>query len=347
MSQGADEGQIERRALLGAALLGWSVPSFTPAAQAQAATSPAIFIGTITVTLLGSGSPILDPNRFGPSTLVQVGGLNLLFDAGRGCTVRLNQIHLPLGRIDGLFLTHYHSDHVNGLPDLWMTSYLPGPTMARTAPLQMYGPTGVARLAETMHAAFADDIRIRIADEHVSEAATTIQAHEFPEDGGKVFEAERVAVTAFRVNHGPLIKPAVGYRIDHAGQSVLLSGDTRPEENVIAHGTGVDLLIHEVCAAAPELANMPTVKAIIDHHTAPEQAGRIFATTKPKLAAYTHIVLLNRPPIPLVTLAQVEADTRRAYDGPLVIGEDLTRFVVGEGEVRVQHWDNARQAYAG
>jgi ribonuclease Z len=199
-----------------------------------------------------------------------------------------------------------------------------------------------------MHAAFADDIRVRIADEHVAEQATAIQAHEFPEEGGKVFEAAGVTVTAFRVNHGPLIKPAVGYRIDHAGHSVLLSGDTRPEENVIRHGTGVDLLIHEVCAAPTELASSPTAKAVIDHHTTPEQAGRIFAQAKPRLAAYTHIVLLNRPPIPTVPLAQVEAETRRAYDGPLVIGEDLTRFVVvGDGEVRVQRWDHGRQGYPG
>ncbi len=270
-----------------------------------------------------------------------------LFDAGRGCTIRLSQVGVPLGRIDAVFLTHYHSDHVNGLPDLWMTSYLNGPTMSRTAQLHLHGPTGVARLADTMHAAFADDIRIRMADEHVSEQATAIQAHDFPENGGTVFEAAGVTVTAFAVNHGPLIKPAVGYRIDHAGRSVLISGDTRPEENVIRYGTGVDLLIHEVCAAPTELASVPTVRAIMDHHTTPEQAGRIFAAAKPKLAAYTHIVLLNRPPIPVIPLSQVEAETRRTYNGPLVIGEDLTRLAVGDGDVRVQRWDSARQGYPG
>ena len=349
MAPRADDADPKRRALLGAALLGWALPEVVPAAHAQAAQPAAPPEGAITVTLLGTGSPLLDPDRFGPSTLVQAGGLNLLFDAGRGCTIRLNQIHVPLGTIDALFLTHYHSDHVNGLPDLWMTSYLNGPFARRTAPFQMHGPTGIARLADTMHAAFGDDIRIRVADEHVSEPGTKVEPHEFSEAGGTVFGRGGVTVTAFAVNHGPLIKPAVGYRIDHAGRSVLISGDTKPEENVIRHGTGVDLLIHEVCAAATQLGGLPEVRAVLDHHTSPEQAGQIFAAAKPRLAAYTHIVRLSRPGVPAVSLPEVEAETRRAYGGPLVIGEDLTRFVVvGDGGgVRVQRWDHARQGYPG
>ncbi len=336
----------KRRMLLGAAITGLAMPALL-AVMARAQTTPdRSGEGTITVTLLGTGSPILDPNRFGPSTLVQAGGLHLLFDAGRGCTIRLSQLRVPLGRIDGIFLTHYHSDHLNGLPDLWMTGYLPGPAMARTEPLALYGPDGLTRLVEMMRSAFSDDVKTRMADEKVSESATAISTHEFPAGGGKVFESKGVTVTAFPVNHGDFIKPAVGFRIDYAGHSVLLSGDTRPDENVVRHGKGVDLLIHEVCAAAPALAAQPATKAIMDHHTTPEQAGRIFASTRPRLAAFTHIVLLNRPPIPVISLSQVESETRTTYDGPLVIGEDLTRFVIEDGQVRVRRWDFTRQAYS-
>src|SRR5699024_897887 len=92
----------------------------------------------MTVTLLGTGSPVPSAERFGMSTLVQAGGLDLLFDAGRGATIRLNQVGLSAGQVDGLFLTHFHSDHVNGLADLWMSSYIPA-LGGREGRFQMYG----------------------------------------------------------------------------------------------------------------------------------------------------------------------------------------------------------------
>lgn len=337
-------GLMERRALLQAALSGFGAALAMPATgRAQQQPTQA---GAMAVTLLGTGSPSLNPARFGPATLVQAGGLNLLLDAGRGCTVRLGQIGVPLGQIGGVFLTHFHSDHVNGLPDLWMTSYIPTPYAGRRAPLRLWGPTGAVRLAERMRSAFEDDIRVRMADENVPEAATAIEAHEFAEAGGRVFEEAGVVVTAFPVNHGPLIRPSVGYRVDHAGRSVLLSGDTKHDENVIRHGTGVDLLLHEVCAIPAEvLRTTPAAVAIAEHHTSPEEAGRVFAAARPRLAAYTHIVQTTRPPVPPVPLQQIEAETRRAYDGPLVLGQDLDRFVLDGAGVRIQRWDAARQGY--
>jgi ribonuclease Z len=337
-------GQTGRRALLHMALLGGSVVLAAPA-LGWAQPAPA---GAMTVTLLGTGSPSLNPARFGPATLVEAGGLRLLFDAGRGCTIRLGQLRVPLGGVGGVFLTHYHSDHVNGLPDLWMTGYIPTAYAGRRAPLRLWGPVGLARLAEQMRAAFDDDIRIRMADEKVPEVATRIEPHEFAEAGGKVFMEAGVTVTAFPVDHGALIHPSVGYRVDHAGRSVLLSGDTKFDETVIRHGTGVDLLVHEVCAIpAAVLRDDPAAVAIAAHHTSPEEAGRVFAAARPRLAAYTHFVLVTRPPVPPVSAEQIEAETRRSYDGPLVLGEDLTRFVISDAGVQVQRWDGARQTYDG
>ncbi|MBX9750475.1 MAG: MBL fold metallo-hydrolase [Roseococcus sp.] len=284
--------------------------------------------GGIIVTLLGTGTPNPNPARFGPSTLIQAGGLDLVFDAGRGCPVRLAQCGVPLGRVAAVFLTHFHSDHVNGLADLWMSSYVPPGWGGRRTPLRLFGPPGTARMAHHLREAFADDIRIRMADEAVPEEATQIAPQDFPATGGVVFDEAGVRVTAFEVDHGQHIRPAVGFRIDHAGRSILLSGDTKPHPNIVAHGAGVDLLVHEVCALPPALRGKPGPQAIADHHTSPAQAGAIFEATRPRLAAFTHIVQIAGPGVPPVPLETMEAETRAVYDGPLVFGEDLMRFTL-------------------
>jgi len=328
----------------GVGLLGaWLAPSASPApAWAQ---MPPAAAGTITVTLLGTGSPNTNPVRFSAATLMQAGGLNMLFDAGRGCTIRLRQIGVRLGDVGPVFLTHFHSDHIVSLPGLWMTGYIQAPYGSRSEPLVLIGPEGTKQMAEGMRAAFGADIRIRMADEKTPEASTQIEARDFNDDS-VVFEANGVKVTAFAVNHGPLIQPACGYRVDHAGRSVLISGDTKFDERLIRYGTGVDLLIHEVCAAPPEALERPHNQAIMEHHASPEEAGAVFSRAKPKLAAYSHIIELTPTGSTIPDPTLIEAATRRTYAGPLTIGEDLMRFVVGE-TVMVQRWDAARQAYPG
>jgi len=325
--------KLPRRGLLGAAaVIGWGADLVAQAA-AQPARTPNP--GSIVVTLLGTGSPPVTPSRFGPSTLVEAGGLRLLFDAGRACTIRLNQVRVPLGGIDAVFLTHYHSDHINGLPDLWATGYIQAPYFGRKGALRVIGPPGAARLCDNLYAAFADDIRIRQADEGTPEAATGLVPQEFPEEGGVVFDESGVRVIAFAVNHGPLIRPAVGYRIDHAGRSVLISGDTRYDERVILNGTGVGLLIHEVCTIPAGLEGFPQAQAVAAHHTSPEEAGQVFARAQPRMAAFTHLVELTRPGFPAVPTAEITTQTRRYCSGPLTVGEDLTRFTVAH-DVRVE-----------
>lgn len=298
---------------------------------AAALASPAVAApqpSRMVVTLLGTGSPQLNPNRFGPSVLVQAGGLNLVFDAGRGCTIRLNQVGVPLGTVDATFLTHFHSDHINGLPDLWMTSYIRTPYGDRKTPFRLYGPTGTARMAASMRETFKDDIATRMADEQISEVATRIDAHEFPEAGGLVFNERGVRVTAFAVEHGPLIHPSVGYRVDYEGRSVTLSGDTRMSQNLINHAKGCDLLIHEVSVIPKAAEGDPTAQRVQAHHTSPEEAGQVFSAVKPKLAVYSHIVQIIRPKIPIVSVAEILSRTRRTYKGPLAAGEDLTRYTI-------------------
>ena len=140
-------------------------------------------------------------------------------------------------------------------------------------------------------------------------------------------------MTAFAVNHGELLHPAFGYRVDYAGRSVTISGDTKFNENLIKHASGTDLLIHQVAAAREELLQSPVFKVILDHHTKPEEAGVVFTRTRPKLAVYYHFVLLGSPKVPAITEKEVVDLTRKTYAGPLVVGEDLMAFRIDRDQV--------------
>ncbi|WP_326519436.1 MBL fold metallo-hydrolase [Acinetobacter sp. CAAS 2-6] len=284
------------------------------------------------ITLLGTGSPVPSEQRFGMSTLVQAGGYNLVFDAGRGAVIRLTQAGMPLGKVNGVFLTHYHSDHVNGLSDLWMTGYIPA-FGGRQGDFNVYGPTGVMALVEGLKMAHADDIRVRVADGELKKEATNIVAHEFSAEGGIVFNQNGVVVTAFKVEHDHhgAIQPALGYRVDYAGRSVLISGDTIPTANVLKYGKGVDLLIHEV-AEFQDIQALPQVYA---HHTNPREAGDIFNQTKPKMAVYSHIVNGVSSKIIGIPDEVLIQRTRVNYQGPLVVGRDLMSFLLTPNKIDV------------
>lgn len=290
--------------------------------------------GDLTVTLLGTGSPLVSTERMGNSTLVQAGGYNLVFDGGRGMSIRLAQAGLTCGEIDGIFLTHYHSDHVNGVSDAWMTGYIP-PLGARAAPLDMYGPVGLNKLAQGLRMAHADDIRMRVQEAGVGPATVEIEAHETGTLDQVVFNRDGLRVRMFEVDHdkADFLTPAVGYRIDYRGYSVLISGDTRPTPNVIKWGRGVDLLIHEVADFVDP--TLPAIQNVYDHHTSPQQAGQIFSQTRPQMAAYSHIIAGVPPRLPELPISTIVDRTRTAYQGKLTVGEDLTRFTISSAGVGV------------
>jgi ribonuclease Z len=276
---------------------------------------------TIKVTLLGTGSPLPVIERFGPSILVEAGGHKFLFDAGRGALQRLRQADVKYKDIHGVFFTHLHSDHVVGFPDLWLTGWLTG---QRVEPLRVWGPKGTKNMMLNLEKAFAFDIKARISDNTGAPGGVAIRAEDINE--GVLFENNGVKITAFLVDHGQL-KPAFGYRIDYAGRSVVLSGDTRRSENLIRMSKGVDLLIHEV--VSPEVLarmNFPAdlTKTIIEYHTTPEQAGEIFSLVKPRMAIFSHIIQ------PIATEKDIIPPTRKNYTGAVELGEDLMTIDVGE-----------------
>src|SRR5437016_3368042 len=148
------------------------------------------------VTLLGTGTPIPSKDRFGPCTLVEAGDQKLLIDAGRGATIRLSQLNIPIGRIGALFLTHFHSDHTVGIPDLWLTGWLESHFGMRQAPLCVVGPRGANVLMSNLQKAYADDIKIRIEDEKLGPDGIGVSIEEYDHDG-IVYDNGGVRVTAF------------------------------------------------------------------------------------------------------------------------------------------------------
>ena len=275
----------------------------------------------IRVTLLGTGNPRPVLSRFGPSTLVEAGQQKLIFDCGRGVAMRLYQLDIPFNDITGLFLTHLHSDHTVGIPDLWLTGWV----MGRDKPLPVWGPEGTKSMMTYLKKAYAFDIHIRRdVDTKLPGAGAEVIAHEIRQ--GVVYDHDGVKVTAFLVDHGE-IKPAYGYRVDYAGHSMTMSGDTRPSDNLVKFAQGTDVLIHEVIDVddyqnSGSLDSSEQTQKIIGHHTTAEQAGVIFSRVKPKLAVYSHIV---PPDVP-----NVIPHTRKTYSGPLVLGEDLMTIEIGD-----------------
>jgi ribonuclease Z len=153
---------------------------------------------------------------------------------------------------------------------------------------------------------------------------------------GLVFCQAGVSVWTFDVDHGDLVKPARGYKITYAGHTVVLSGDTRYSTNVEQAATGADLLIHEVALIPAALqTKYPVYAAILAHHISPEDAGRLFAVAKPKLAVYSHVVLSGLPSegIPFPTPADVLAATATTYSGPVIVGSDLMAFKIDDSGV--------------
>jgi ribonuclease Z len=279
----------------------------------------------IRITLLGTASgPRVHAGKAGISTLVEAGGERFLFDAGRGFMQRLVQAGFPMNAVTKLFLTHLHSDHVVDIPDLMLTPWSAQPE--RKVPLEVWGPAGTRDMMRHLEKAFAFDIHVRRdVDENFSPDGIRIIAGDIRE--GKVYEKNGVTVTAFLVTHGR-VTPSYGYRVDYAGRSMAISGDTSPNDSLVAACKGVDVLIHEVIdldLLRTLVPSQPLLEAIVARHTTPEQAAGIFNRVSPRLAVFSHSP---------GTAAIVE-QTKRSYSGRVEMGEDLMVIDIGD-EVRVK-----------
>ncbi len=283
---------------------------------------PAVQTDSTQVIMLGTGMPFPDPKAQGPATAVTVGDRVFVFDAGPGAERQLTAAGLPVrgGPVTALFLTHLHSDHTLGLPDLILTSWV----MGRRMPLRIFGPPGTQAMADHIIAAWAEDIAIRTnAKERSAAGGYKVDVREI--GGGVIYDSAGVRVTAIPVLHGAW-KYAFGYRIDAPGKVIVISGDTRPCPALERAAAGADILIHEVYPAARLKAELrPGGDTWPDYmrsfHTSDQELGALAARARPKLLVLYHVVRMGGTDAEL--LAGVQAG---GYTGKTVVAHDLDRF---------------------
>jgi ribonuclease Z len=300
------------------------------------------------VWLCGAGGPLPDPVRSGPCVAVVAGRTLVVVDAGTGGARNLQRTGFTPGEVDALFLTHFHSDHIDGLGELALLRWTGA---AHAEPLPVYGPAGVEEVVEGFRGAYRQDASYRTAH-HGPEVAPPggagLTAHPFappaPGEAPVVWEGAGVRVLAFAVDHEP-VRPAVGYRFEYGGRSLVVSGDTRRSANLAAQARGVDLLVHE--ALAPELvrrmsraaaaagrANLARIAADIpDYHTSPVEAAGIAAAVGARHLLFYHVV----PPLAFPGLEAAFLDgVSDVFAGGVTLGRDGTMVSLPSGGTAVE-----------
>jgi ribonuclease Z len=306
------------------------------------------------VYVCGAGTPLPDPMRAGPCLAVIAGDRHLVFDSGSGGVRTLTRMAYPVGRIDAVFLTHLHSDHMDGLGELMMQAWVNG---GRSVPMPVYGPTGVDEVVEGFDAAYRIDGTYRAAH-HGPDIANpaghggeglAINLPAGPGGSAIVYDEGGVTVTAYKVDHAP-VKPAFGYRVDYKDRSVSFSGDTIYSENLIAASEGVDILFHEAlnanmviamrdAAAGSGRADLAKILGdILDYHATPEDAAKAAEAAGVRQLVYYHTI----PPLPSRALnALFMKDAKAHFGGPMDVAVDGIIWSLPAGSTAV----NTMKAY--
>ena len=274
----------------------------------------------IEITLLGTGSPLVDPNRAGPATLVRAGGATLLFDCGRGVLMRAAAAGTTAGQLSALLLTHLHSDHITDLNDVitsrWVTSFEP-------APLQLLGPPGTTAVVDGLLEFLAPDISYRLDHHEDLSWAPPVDVAEAVE--GVVFDEGGVRVLAAPTDHRP-VHPSVGYRVEHDGVAVVLAGDTVPCDGLDRLCDSADALVHTVIRAdLVEAVPVQRLQDILDYHSSVEQAAQTATRGGVGTLVLTHYV----PPMQPGTEDEWRARAAGHFDGTVELGDDLHVVRVG------------------
>jgi ribonuclease Z len=305
--------------------------------------------GALHVVLCGTGSPLPDLERAGPCVAVITGERLFLVDVGLGSWENVQLWRLPRQQLAGVFLTHFHSDHIPELGEVVLQSWVAG----RRDPLPVHGPPGVDRVVSGFQQAYALDTRYRIAhhgEEIMPPAGAEMRAHsvELGEDGSAlVLDQGGLRVTAIRVDHQP-VDPAYAYRFEYAGRSAVVSGDTVRTASLIRHARDVDLLVHDVLAAhviesltkslaeheAKRLAKLTA--DIIEYHASPAAAAAVAREAGVRMVVFTHLV----PPVPAFLASRVFLHGIEETDSPqVVLGQDGMHFTLPPGSQQILRQD--------
>ncbi len=272
------------------------------------------------VVLLGTGTPIADPERSGPATAIVAGGESYLVDAGAGVVRRAvaaaHKDSIPALRVRNLrrvFLTHLHSDHTLGLADLILTPAVLG----RPGPLEVWGPEGTQAMVTALLDAYREDIRLRVYGlEHGNWAAYHVTVHEIRP--GRIYQDSNVTVTAFPVHHGTWPE-ALGYRFDARGRSIVVSGDEAPPlDTIVRYCDGCDVMVHEVYSAKGlEHLGAEDREYHTHFHTSGIELGEMAAKARPKLLVLTHWLFFGQTPDEIVS------EVKEGFSGKVAAGADL------------------------
>lgn len=285
------------------------------------------------VGICGAGSPFPDNRRSGPCTAVLAGKRLLVFDAGNGSSRNVGNLGFLQGDIEAIFLTHFHSDHIDGLGELLLQRWV---STGNAKPVEVHGPTGVETVLAGLMQAYSLDRQYRVA--HHGEATVPASgfggtARPFEARPGAlttVLDSGELQVSAFVVDHAP-VHPSVGYKIVYKGRSVVISGDTKASAEVVKAARGADLLLHE--ALSPTLvnllgkgaegagrANLKKIFAdILDYHATPEQAAQTASEAGVGYLMLNHIV----PALPLPALERAFiGDAGQHFKGPIRVALD-------------------------
>lgn len=274
----------------------------------------------IEITLLGTGSPLVDANRAGPATLVRAGGATLLFDCGRGVLMRAAAAGTAANQLTATLLTHLHSDHITDLNDVitsrWVTSFAPDP-------LRLMGPPGTTAVVRGLLEFLRPDIGYRLDHHEDLSWEPPVDVTEAVE--GVVFDEGGVRIVAAPTDHRP-VHPTVGYRVEHDGTAVVIAGDTVPCEGLDRLCAGADALVHTVIRAdLVEALPFQRLQDILDYHSSVEQAAQTAARGGVGTLVLTHYV----PPMLPGTEGEWRARAAVHFDGTVELGDDLHTVRVG------------------
>jgi ribonuclease Z len=279
------------------------------------------------VVLVGTGGPELTPERQGEATLVEARGQMLLFDAGRGVLDGLYRSRVQPQDVTRVFLTHLHSDHIEGLPGLWITPWF---LLGRKTALEVWGPVGTRAMVDGMRAMFAHDLQHR-PNATAKREYLDITVHEV--GPGVAYNEGGVRVMAVPVEHADG-DPAFGYVVETGDARILLTGDCTSSGALTEMRGPFDLVVSNVAAGSAAMEKEAWIQPVLAKLMRPAQAAELFQETRPRMAVFSHIVKKGLPGA--AGAAEVLQRTRAAgYKGPLVMGQDHMRIVLGK-TVRVE-----------